>query len=114
MMLEDVKMMENHQYYIFTPDDNSKKLICYKQLDGVSINTIKGFKTAFAYIQEWEKNNISEDVMNENLSLIFNIGCFSFAEIPKAYDFVLGVSGTIADMSDYQKKKMKEFFGVKK
>lgn len=39
--------------------------------------------------------------MNENLSLIFNIGSFSFAEIPKLYDLVLGISGTITDMSDY-------------
>ncbi len=102
-MIQDVKQMENHQYFIYTPDDNSKKLICYKQLDGISINTVQGYKTAFAYIQEWEKKVISEETMNENLSLIFNIGCYSFAEIPKQYYFILGVSGTLEDMNDYEK-----------
>jgi hypothetical protein len=52
-------------------------------MDGISLNTIKGYKTAFAYIQEWEKGMLTEEDMNENLSLIFNIGSYSFAEIPK-------------------------------
>jgi hypothetical protein len=40
--------------------------------------------------------------MNENLSLIFNIGCYSYAEIPKEYFLILGVSGTLVDMNDHE------------
>ena len=50
--------------------------------------------------------------MNENLSLIFNIGCFSYSEIPKEYFLILGVSGTLEDMNEYEKLKIKQIFNI--
>lgn len=52
--------------------------------------------------------------MNANLKLIFNIGMYSFAEIPKMYDLILGVSGTIADMSEYKKLFIRQQFKITK
>ncbi|KAL4450790.1 hypothetical protein ABPG74_011632 [Tetrahymena malaccensis] len=114
MMYEDVNNLEGHRYLTYTPSGKSKTIICYKSLDGISFNTVKGYKTAFAYIQEWEKKNITEDVMNENLSIIINVGCFSFAQIPQEYQLVLGVSGTLEDMSEYQKNLTKNLFNIRK
>ena len=54
-MLEDVKNMSSHSYNTYTPENSNVKLICYKQMDGINFNMVKGYKTAFAYIQEWEK-----------------------------------------------------------
>ncbi len=45
---------------------------------------------------------------------MFNVGCYSFAEIPKSYFLVLGVSGTLDDMNDYEKEKTVQIFGIKK
>jgi len=52
--------------------------------------------------------------MNDNLCLIFRLGFFSYAEIPKMYSLVLGVSGTILDMFEYEKKVISDIFKVRK
>ena len=49
-MISDAKEMETHQYFIYSPEGTTNKFICYKQMDGISINTVKGYKTTFAYI----------------------------------------------------------------
>lgn len=42
--------MSSHSYSLYRNEETGVKLICYKQQDGISLNIVKGFKTAFAYI----------------------------------------------------------------
>ena len=79
-MLEDVQEMATYSYYNHHNENSGVKLICYKQLDGVSLNMVKGYKTAFAYIQKWKKRVISEDVMQENLCFNLRVGCYAFVK----------------------------------
>ena len=39
--------------------------------------------------------------MIENLNIIFTLGCFYYAQIPKEYFLILGVTGTLEDMDKY-------------
>lgn len=42
------------------------------------------------------------------------MGNFSYAEIPKKMFKILGVTGTLEEMSSYEKKIIKEEYNVKK
>ena len=44
------------------------------------------------------------------MSLI--IGQFSYAELPKYFDHIMGVSGTVEAMSDFRKKIMRQDYKI--
>lgn len=45
------------------------------------------------------------------MSLI--IGQFSYAELPKYFDYIMGVSGTVEAMSEFRKTIMREDYKIK-
>lgn len=40
------------------------------------------------------------------------IGQFSYAELPRYFDHILGVSGTVQVMSDFRKKIMRDYYKI--
>jgi len=98
-MLLDLKEFSNPPYKVL----NDK--ICYKNQDSYSNVIFHRYKTTFAYFHELNFNNISSDaVVRECSGLLLNCGSFSFAEIPKQFDLILGVTGTLSDFSEIEKK----------
>lgn len=76
-------------------------MIGYKDIDKINYDTTKGYKTAFAYLQEWQRKEISTDTLVEKLSISFNLGCFSYPKIIENYSLVLGVTGTLENMTEF-------------
>jgi len=66
-MLADLSNFK-HDYFII---DNK---IAYKEQDGYSFDVVYGYKTMFAYYQEYENNNITRDSLINNISIGLNCG----------------------------------------
>lgn len=59
-----------------------------------------GYVTLWSYFHEAECKRVAETERDAHLGLMINCGQFSYAEIPKRYDLILGVTGTL--MPEYQ------------
>ena len=51
--------------------------------------------TLWTYFHEVERKRIAEEELENHLGLMINCGHFSYAEIPKWYEVILGVTGTL-------------------
>jgi len=69
--------------------------IGYRHHDGLSFTQSVGYETMFAYFKEHSEGRISQASLNRNISLEICCGEFSYAEIPKEYFCVIGVTGTL-------------------
>ena len=69
--------------------------IGYKIGDRYQFNAQQGYLTQFAYLREKEANKVSENAVKQNLGLLVKCGEFSYAETPKKFDIILGVTGTL-------------------
>eukprot|EP00052_Salpingoeca_macrocollata_P025734 m.234579 g.234579 ORF g.234579 m.234579 type:complete len:2885 (+) comp22475_c0_seq2:54-8708(+) len=92
-MLVDVKSYTSHTYVLH----NGR--IGYKEQDTVSTRVRYGYKTLFAYYHEHELNNISDQILAENTYISLNCGHFSYAETPFNFCRMVGVSGTLRDLT---------------
>ena len=76
-MIYDLKSLESHDYII----ENDR--IGYKEQDGIAFDTLYGYKTLFSYFQENENGKISDESLDENISMLVKLGTFSYSEIPR-------------------------------
>eukprot|EP01041_Mallomonas_annulata_P002329 gene2329-4529_t len=109
MMLFDLKTFDAHEYVV--QDD----MIGYKDQDNISFNISYGYKTMFAYLKEClevKPPRISRATMNSKLSLSIGCGVFSYAEIPKEYDGLMGVTGTLKTLSTPEKDLLKTSYNT--
>ena len=86
--------------------------IGYKIMDGVAFDVVKGYKTAFAYLQEATKGQLQDEtILKKALALRIPCGRFSYARFdsPK----ILGVSGTIQALGSCEWNVMQRF-GIKR
>ena len=54
-----------------------------------------GYVTLWTYFHEHELKRVDDATLEEHLGLMINCGQFSYAEIPKRYSLILGVTGTL-------------------
>ncbi|KAL4460810.1 hypothetical protein ABPG74_016282 [Tetrahymena malaccensis] len=113
-MINDARSMEKHTYFLDRVQNGVERVIAYQEIDGVSHNSVQGYKTAFAYLQEWQRKKITKEQLYNNLSLNFNIGCFSYPKIIDCYSLVLGVTGTLQSMTNFQIDQMKKLCNIQK
>lgn len=78
-----------HDYFLI-----DKKLV-YKDNDTISQNISYGYKTVFANIYEHYKGNVSRSNLDEALQISLMVAEFSYAVLPKYFDCILGVTGTL-------------------
>ena len=102
-LVYDLLHFESHDYQI------DQDRIAYKEHDGLSITATYGHKTLWAYYKETEAGRISQGSLNRSKGMYLSCGSFSYAEIPKLYSSILGVSGTIDCLSDTEKKILKKY-----
>ena len=67
-------------------------------------NVYHSYRTAFAYIKEMELNNLSETMVKQHIGLQVSTGSLSYAELPKNYDLILGVTGTLFSLSYFEQE----------
>lgn len=106
-MLQDISTFDS-VHYICQGDK-----IGYKYMDGISFNLNYGYKTLFAYFKEHELGNISKKKLESQISMTVFCGAFSYAEIPKLYYCLLGVTGTLKTLSN-EERRVLEHYGIRK
>jgi energy-coupling factor transporter ATP-binding protein EcfA2 len=107
-MLTDIKDYRSHDYIV--KDDR----IGYKDQDTVVFNMLDGYKTLFAYYYEHDQGRISERSLLENISLSIQCGHYSYAEIPKLFNCILGVTGTLKSLNPKQKEVIEQSYNIKR
>ena len=106
LMLDQVRRVDDEPLYHL--DQGSGK-IGYKIQDTISYNVTYGYRTIFAYLKEADNGNLKDQDATLSRVLIMPISCgqFSYANIKPTR--ILGVSGTLEAMSDYQKNVLQKY-----
>eukprot|EP01084_Bolivina_argentea_P254311 427516_1 len=112
---EQIKCMLSDANTFNTPPYIVKRdRIGYKEGDQVSYTAIKGYKTLFAYYYEhYENKVISDKSLNDAIAFYLNCGTFSYAEIPKKFNLIMGVTGTLKNLSRPQLDTMDQNYALK-
>jgi hypothetical protein len=108
-MLEDLAAGDEGPEYVVQGD-----LIGYKEQDGLAFNVTYGYRTLFAYLREWGRGRISDAGLERHLALRVRCGCFSYAEVPKHFDAVVGLTGTLATLSAAEDAVVRGEYGIAK
>lgn len=104
-MVADLKQLPYHQYVVQNGE------IGYADgCGGISTSTSYGCKTLWAAFQEHEE----DPSFNVTKSITPMCGLFSYAEIPKMYDVVLGVTGTLYSLPPPLLKTLKKRYRISK
>eukprot|EP00977_Amphora_coffeiformis_P020936 scaffold8649_cov185-Amphora_coffeaeformis.AAC.7 len=106
-MLTQVRLVDEEPYYV----DKESGRIGYKVMDSISYEATYGYRTVFAYLKEVEKGNLDSSCLASVMAMQVSCGQFSYANISPAR--ILGVSGTLDAMSDYEKDVLANY-GVEK
>eukprot|EP01088_Endostelium_zonatum_P000651 TRINITY_DN108_c0_g1_i1.p1 TRINITY_DN108_c0_g1~~TRINITY_DN108_c0_g1_i1.p1 ORF type:complete len:2468 (-),score=279.40 TRINITY_DN108_c0_g1_i1:30-7379(-) len=100
--MEVAKMIREATLY----SDNSPQVfnneIAYAMHDKLSTDVLHGYKTVFAYFYYNEKGDITDDSLKSHVGLYLGCGSFSFAEIPKSFKVIMGVSGTLEHLTNIE------------
>ncbi len=64
-------------------------------MDGISFDTVDGYKTMFLYMHEREKGNINEEAEKSIIGINLSCGKYSYAEMIAKFDKIFGVTGTL-------------------
>ena len=108
-MLSDVKSFDGHEYVV----DSTEDKIGYKEQDGISFNKSYGFKTMFAYFKEADAAGITEASRDKKIGFTVDCGQFSYAEIPKLYNCIMGVTGTLKELSTPEKELLQDVYDMR-
>ncbi|XP_039429564.1 uncharacterized protein LOC120412980 [Culex pipiens pallens] len=77
-----------------------------------SDSIVNGYYTAFVYIRLKEQ---SSDLNKSNYGyLVHDMGCVSYAKLPQSYPLILGVTGTLTTLSNYEKMVVKKSYNIHK
>jgi len=107
-MLADINTFDSPKYVV----KNDK--IGYKEGDQITYSATVGYKTLFAYYFEHHVNNvISANSLNHVIAMYLKCGAFSYAEVPKRFNVIMGVTGTLRHLSVPERKTMDEKYGLK-
>ena len=107
-LIFDAKSFKPHDYIV--NDDR----IGYKEQDRIVYNTAFGYKTLFAYYYENERGRISNSSLQQYKAIRIKCGCFSYAEMPKKFHKIFGVTGTLKTLSEAQRSVIQDFYNIKK
>ena len=108
LMLDQVRRVDDEEYFL---DSNDR--IGYKVMDSVSFNVTYGYRTVFAYLKESDKGKLKQNDNTLQKVLCMNVSCgqFSYANIKPAR--ILGVSGTLEAMGEFERKALSKY-GIEK
>jgi len=112
-MLLDVQDFSNPPYVVVDSEDGGK-LIGYKSLDSVDTRLKHRYKTAFAYLHEVQRYPGLKHNLASNLEFHFPCGSFSYAEIPRMFACIMGVTGTLTSLSDAENDVINKNYNISK
>jgi hypothetical protein len=106
LMLDQVRRVDDEPSY---QSDQDSDRIGYKIQDTISYKVTHGYRTVFAYLKEADNGKLKhrDITLSRVLTMPISCGQFSYANIkPKR---ILGVSGTLEVMSDYEKNVLQKY-----
>jgi hypothetical protein len=112
-MIHEVKNVNNPPYFC-VKNSSGQMVIGYKENGTITTSIQYGYRTCFAYLQALDNGKISKQIANSNLGLNINCGQFSYSEMPKEYDCILGVTGTLETLCQFEKKVKDEEYKITK
>lgn len=107
-MIVDVQSFDGQEYVVI--DDK----IGYREQHGVSVDISYRYKTIYAYFHEHERGEITSSSRDAKVALLVDCGAFSYAEIPKQYKCIMGVTGTLSTLSPPEFNLLKSIYGIHK
>ena len=91
--------------------NQQKDKIGYSEHDTISYSLTYGYRTLFAYLNELDKGNVkpehAEKFEKRHIHMLVSCGQFSYANINPAC--ILGVSGTLDALTDYEREVMTRY-----
>jgi hypothetical protein len=109
-MLGDLKTFRTPKYKYEIIGDR----IGYHIQDRIDFKTVDGYKTLFAYYQAAHEGKISAAALKEHKCIRIDCGAYSYAEIPKIYDHLMGVSGTLEALQDAERDILYSAYKVRR
>lgn len=94
----------DEQEFTSPPYVEKDNRIAYIEDGTPSFRTSYGYKTAWAYFQAWQSDLITRDSLEANVGLLVQCGRFSFAEIPKSFVSIIGVTGTLSSLNPIEQQ----------
>jgi len=107
LMLNQVKRVDDVPYFLDAENDR----IGYKVMDSISYNVTFGYATIFAYLKEAENLKNKGAALSRALVMPISCGQFSYANISPTR--IMGVSGTLAAIGEYEKNVL-DGYGLNK
>jgi uncharacterized membrane protein len=109
-MLRALKTFRNPHYHPEVHGDN----IVYRIQDRLDSTYVDGYNTLFAYYQAAHEGKISAAALVEQKCIRIDCGAYSYAEIPKIYDHLVGVSGTLESLQDAERDILHSAYKVQR
>lgn len=73
-----------------------------KRSNSVNLIMYSGHYTAFAAVKEYQAQRVSLDYLNNHTAAAIICGSFSYAELPNAYQVIVGVTGTLFSLGRFE------------
>lgn len=102
------KVVPNHQYEVVDGR------IGYKDQDSISFDQVYGYLTMFASFIEHANDKISDTELKKHVAMVLSCGTFSYAEVPKKYAAILGVTGTLHTLTKMQRAILRDEYKITK
>lgn len=108
-LVTDLLTFESHEYHVLDGK------IQYSDGSGqMAQNRNVGYKTMFAYFKANRNGDVSNEELDKHIGLLMRCGMFSYAEMPRLYDAMLGVTGTLQTLSDEERELLTGRYNVNK
>jgi len=104
----------NEPPYDCVKNEFGQTVIGYREGGSVNTSIQHGYKTCFAYLYERDRAVIQKDIADQYLGLSVNCGQFSYAEVPKGFSCILGVTGTLKTLGAFESSVIKEEYQITK
>jgi len=115
-MIKDAQTFDDPAYKVFNeapPDHEAQVRVGYERFDGMTTKIEYGYKTAFAWLHEAEKQIVPLLLAEERLKFQIPCGRFSYASIPmNHFDCVLGVTGTLSCLTANERRLIQEDYSI--
>jgi hypothetical protein len=98
-MLRALKTFGNPRYHYEIHEDT----IVYRIQDRLDSTYVDGYNTLFAYYQAAQDGWVTQGSLERQKCIRIDCGAYSYAEIPKIYDHLVGVSGTLEALQDAER-----------
>ena len=100
LMVQDLQNFQHRDLNPYELDKDSQN-VCYidHKMSGKNTNQLYGYMTFWAYLHEVERGEICYDPNVRTMGVQLFAGSILYSDLPKRYHLLLGLSGTVSELS---------------